>query len=287
MHILTKILVVAAAMFSVLLAALTMAYSVNADQIRSSFRDKTALAERASAEQIAQGEQYRQELGRQIMLREQAENDLAAMAETLALLQSNLSSERVERAKAEDEIELGRNEARLAGSTVQAMLKILGAIQGEVRTLRDEQLNFREREMALLDRNNELSAQLAVVEDARRLLAEQVNQLRNEVERLASGSEAGSSRANAGAMSNRPGRVVQARVTEVFKDGATGAMMARIEAGRNDGVREGTELTVHRDNSFLGNFVVIQADLQTALGRIDTLGRSVQVRAGDKVTSER
>lgn len=278
MHILTKILVVAVSLFSVLLASLTTSYSISADEIRRDYLSEKARADRAMADLQNQADHYKQELGVQIQMREQALSAQASAAAMNRQLESQLADERAARARAETELDSIRREGQQALETVQTLTSMIDKYREEVRALREADLRHRENEIALLDRINDLEARNDVLEDTRRSLAEQLAAAQ---ERLQGETTGGATPTPTGL-----GRVVTSRVIETFTDKATGQPMARIEVGTNDGVRVGTEFTVSRDGQFLAVLTVIQADLQTSLGRIDTLGKPVQVRTGDQVITK-
>lgn len=278
MHILTKILVVAVSLFSVLLASLTTSYSISANEIRQDYLSQKARADRAMADLQNQNDQYKQELGVQIQMREQALSAQASAAALNRQLEAQLADERAARARAETELDSIRREGQQALETVQTLTSMIDKYREEVRALREADLRHRENEIALLDRINDLEARNDVLEDTRRSLAEQLAAAQ---ERLQGETTGGQAPTPTGL-----GRVVTSRVIETFIDKATGEPMARIEVGTNDGVRVGTEFTVSRDGQFLAVLTVIQADLQTSLGRIDTLGKAVQVREGDQVITK-
>ena len=77
---------------------------------------------------------------------------------------------------------------------------------------------------------------------------------------------------------------VRARITEIRRDPGSGSLLAAIDAGSNDRIREGMELTISRRGSFVGKLVVNSVSLNTAVGAVDTLNRTVEVQPGDLVT---
>ena len=68
------------------------------------------------------------------------------------------------------------------------------------------------------------------------------------------------------------------------RDPGSGSLLAAIDAGSNDRIREGMELTISRRGSFVGKLVVNSVSLNTAVGSVDTLNRQIDVEPGDLVT---
>ena len=62
-----------------------------------------------------------------------------------------------------------------------------------------------------------------------------------------------------------------------------GRPVARIDLGSNDAIRANMKLFISRGDQFLANLIVLDTDLNTAVGAVDTLGQSVKVQPGDRV----
>jgi hypothetical protein len=60
---------------------------------------------------------------------------------------------------------------------------------------------------------------------------------------------------------------------------------AYISAGSAAGLKPGQSLNIVRGNKFIGKLIIITADVNQAVGRIDTLGAANTVMADDTVLS--
>jgi len=280
LHIVTKILVVFAAVLAALLSALTVAYTHNASQI---VRDRQRLSQmvaardadlRARDAQFAsaqrQFDQERQRLAGQVASLTQ---ELAGLRNENTRLVADAKSAQIQAASLQSQIEQ-------MTATEKTLALLIESYRSELVALREGQLRSAEREQELADRINDLTGQLQVAQDNNRALQEQLAELQAS---LSSGTVAS---AAGGATPLSGSNVVQARVLSVSPDRASGQLLAEIDAGANDRVREGMTLNIVRDGRFLGRLIVTRVDLQRAVGRIDTLSnRTVQVRPGDMVLS--
>ncbi|RMD65971.1 MAG: hypothetical protein D6824_01690 [Planctomycetota bacterium] len=281
MHIVTKILVVFAAILAALLSALTVAYTHNASQI---VRDRQRLSQmvaardadlRARDAQFAaaqrQFDQERQNLASQIASLTQEQ---ASLRNENTKLVADAKSAQIQAASLQSQIEQ-------MTATEKTMALLIESYRNELTSLREGQLRSAEREQELADRINDLTGQLQVAQDNNRALQEQLAELQAS---LSSGAVASTATGRGGAAGSS--NVVQARVLSVSPDRASGQLLAEIDAGSNDRVRKGMTLNIVRDGRFLGRMIVTRVDLQRAVGRIDTLNnRNVRVQPGDIVLS--
>ncbi len=281
MHVVTKILVVAAAILCIALAALSMAYAVNADRIVAEHRSE--VDRRVATETLRTGELAAalEERTRLSQLRDQLDNELTKRDAEIRSLQGERAELHNARVKAEaDRDAIGQKISQIA-ATAETQAKLVEALIGEVSKLRDNELSYRRESIQLTDRINDLESQREVLEQSVRALQEQLTELR-----LASqGISAGVTTA---ASTPRPPVVpVRGRIVQTMPDPATGGLLAQIDLGTNDQVRENTLLYIVRaPDQYLGQLVVLKADLKTAVGRIDLQGRSnIRIQQNDLVLS--
>ncbi|TVQ30900.1 MAG: hypothetical protein EA376_11600 [Phycisphaeraceae bacterium] len=278
MHWLTKILAVFAAVLSILLAALSIAYSANADRITSQFQSerlaKEEMRTQLQAERAAQA-------GRESSLQGQID-DLEVQSREMRrdkeLLQREQGRLLAEAKTAEAATLAIQSRIDQLAATGQTQASLIETMYDEVARLRQNELTFAQREVQLADRVNDLSAQLEVAMESNRALQERLADLRRQLD---TGTAVASSGRDARDRVHSP---VTARVTNVRRDPASGAIMAQIDAGTSDRIEPGMELTISRENRFVAKLVVETADLNVASGRIDTLNRGGDVRRGDLVT---
>ena len=279
MHIITKIFVVFAAILSVLLAALSVAYSTNADRIVAGYKDSESRASAANATASeANSKAASVTIDMQSRL-DQLETQLRERDDDLADFERDNQRLLAETKQAEAAQVSVMSKIDQLGATVSTQASIIKSLQDEVKERRAEGLRFIQREIELTDRISDLSGQLEVAIETNRALQEQLQELRETYGNEPSVAGAGGPR--------NPGdttAAVRARITEIRRDPGSGHLLAAIDAGSNDRIREGMELTISRRGSFVGKLVVNSVSLNTAVGSVDTLNRDVTVEPGDLVT---
>ena len=280
MHTVTKVLVVFAAVLCVLLAALTMAFSVNADRIATNYRDQVnakLAAEESARVQLAAGK---------------AEQD--SLNEKIAALQAqltNIGTQLQQRDQELAQLRLDLNKAQLAGDTKNAQIDqiaasnktltlLVGSYRDEVTKLRDNELSYRKREIELVDRINDLESSGEVKDQNLRALQEQLSELRRTVD--TQGTTPTMQGPTGGPF--RPSIPISGKVLKTTT-GPNAKTYATINVGTNNQVKENMELAISRGGQFLGNIVVTKTDLQWSIGEVNTLGRKVEIREGDSVST--
>lgn len=284
MHILSKIFVVFAAILAVLLAGLTMAYAVNADRITADYdaeRVRRLEADTSRQAEVAAASAERTRLNAQLS---DTANALAAKEAEIRELQTTNAREIAAKREALAQAAEIANKTKILEETARTQAKLIEGYRTEVTALRDNEIQFRQRELELEDRINDLESQREVFEQTVRALQEQLTEVRNTL----AAAQGGATTTASGAASQPfvdSGPMITARIESVERDPASGVLYARINAGSNDRIRDNMQLYIGRNNEFVGHLVITQTDLNFAIGRIDLLGRSVEVRQGDTVMS--
>jgi hypothetical protein len=283
-HWVTKVFTVGAAVLSVLLAALVMTYSVNVKAIRDDHANQVAARLEAEATKNSQLAAAADERNRNALDKQAASAERQSILDQIAQLQRENSTLRTEKMQAEAARDTVTNKIQELGATTKTLTTLVENFRAEVNALRDNEMRARVKEIQLLDRNNDLVAQLDVLTQQSRALGEQVAELRRQQE--------GAKVAGDGEGRPMPVSAFTGRVTEVKRDATTGEWHAQINLGSNDGVRDQMELSLARGSQFLGKLIVIRTDLQWAVGRVDTLGvtdpqtgKPVQIQPEDEVYS--
>lgn len=275
MHVITKILVVFAAILSVLLSALTIAYSTNSQRVVAGYSAAKLEAETARTQLAAEKANQIAELGTrdtQITDLTNQLEDARADREQLKLDNGKLLAQ-TKVAEAAQMTVQARIDQLAAMSQMQASL--IESMYQEVGRLRESELRYAQREIEFTDRFNDLTAQLEVARETNRALQEQLVSVQ--------GATKSTSPTAVGAA--RPaGSEIRARVTNVRTD-TSGALLAEINVGSSDRVSKDMKFMVTRGDQFIANLVVDRVDLNEAVGRIDTLNRPVTVLPGDVVKS--
>jgi hypothetical protein len=277
-HTVTKVLVVFAAVLCILLAALTMAYSVNSERITGDYRaevDRRLQADSTVQTRVAQAQE---EQGR---LREANQ----ALSSRLLAQETKIRDLEGERTQLIADVQAARtsrdaiqNQTEMVMASNNTLTQINKSYAEEVGRLRDSELQRSRREIELVDRINDLESQREVLDSSVRALKEQLAEAQRTIQ------QGGTGRGIADAPF-KPNFPIQGRVVATGKDPATGRPMATINVGANDQVRENMELVISRNGKFLANFVVTRTDLQWSMGRIDMLNQNVQIQEGDIVST--
>lgn len=279
MHIVTKILAVFGAILSVLLAALTISYSANADKITEAFRDEqnAKIAYQSAAQnQIADWNAEKARLQGQI---DSAANEKASIEALMKTLQSDLANKSADLQKARLDDQSVKNTVDNLTATAKANAALIEALTKEIGELRNERIASTRRETELVDRLNDLESQRQVLEQNTRALQEQLAEAKLTLERVKSGNTTASDQPY-----TYTGPLIQGRVLSVSASPA-GGELAEISEGSNSGVKANMKFSIVREGKFIANVVMTTVDLGRSVGRIDKLGRTVEIRSGDIVLS--
>jgi chromosome segregation ATPase len=221
---------------------------------------------------------------------------------TVARLTNELATYINERSKLQDEArqakldaERFRNQAAGKDQVVQTSTKLAEGLSSEVQTLRDRTLAAARREAELQERLAELEAQNQVLSQNVRSLQEQLSETRSAAAPAsASTTSAGATdannvtaalaAANARAGVESAGPLVSGRVRKLTR-AENGEDLAFITLGSSSGLKVGQRLHIVRDGRFVASLVITVVDAAEAAGRIDRLGRSVDVLENDMVLS--
>ena len=278
MHILTKILVVAATLLAVLLGALTSAYTLNADRVVTDWRATKESRDSANASLNAQ-------LADAAAQSSAKQGDIDALrAETGRLngrigdLQSENAALRSEARQASERTEALTTQIGAFAKTNEAQVELIAGLRGEAQKLRANEVAYREREIDLVDRLNDLTSQNDVLNSQVRALQVQLAELQE----MARNGNFSQGNTGADEPSVIGGPLVEGRIVAVQQDGDR--TLAEVDLGSGDRMRENARLyIVGANNDFLGHFVVETVEVQSSTGRIDTLQLNSTVRPGDRV----
>lgn len=276
MHILTKFLVIMAAVLAILLSGLSIAYSSNAQRLREAIDAERANAAAASGTAAS-------EMAAHATIRDEFEAKLKSLSESVQSLNQSIAQLQGENAelladKRRLELETSAYQARIDQfiALSEAHAKLDEARAAELEELRQKQLSYARKEIELGDRINDLAGQLEVSQETSRSLQEQLVSSRQELDRAKSGGLT-----DASGLKKAP-PTFRGRITNVTRDDSTGSTMVTINAGTNDRLTEKMELNIVRDG-FLAKVVLTRVDLNTAVGTVNFLGRDVQVQVNDLV----
>jgi uncharacterized phage infection (PIP) family protein YhgE len=278
-HIVTKILVFAAAVLSLVLAALTISYSVNADRVVRGYRSEMNLKLTAEASQKAAELQLAEETGR-------LQRSVDDQNKTLTNLQGQLAQLQTENARLNNDLKTAQvsqssfeNKIAQLGETTKTQQDLITSYRNEVTKLREDELGFRKREIELVDRINDLESNRETLEQATRALQEQLAEARLAMNAGKEGAKPGM----IGQPGTLPGPIVRGRVVKTMKDEASGDLLAQIDLGSNDQMRDNLKLFIARGDKYLGDLVLIKTDLRWSVGRVKM--QQGEIKDGDIVVS--
>ncbi|MBX3381311.1 MAG: hypothetical protein KF805_14545 [Phycisphaeraceae bacterium] len=284
MATLTKVLVIIAAVLSLFLSALVIAYSFNTDRIlqdRDAEVARSLAAQGQLADNATQASAAKASWEKERAALETQLTDRDARSRELERVNAELT-----RAKAKAEQDLQAITLKIAelGETVNTQATLITGYRAEVTALRGNELRFREQAVQSDDRISDLESQNEVLSQSVRALREQLEEARLTRE----GGMA--SMGMFGAVSAKEpfvdtGIPVTGSIENVTTDPSTGATLVKINLGSNDRIRENQKLFISRGKDFVANLVIVKTDMRFAIGRVDTLSRDVQVQSGDSVTT--
>lgn len=285
MHILTKVFVLVASLLSVLMAALTITYSVSADRIT---RDYDVLESRVTAAQnalTAQADQH----GRAIDdLRGEASNlrnELASRDATIREIQAERNALIIDLRRAQEEAASATGQLAQFGVTTETQTRLIESYKDEVALLRDNELRNREQKLDLEDKLADLQSQVQVFQQSQRALQEQLVEAQNELTRARGGVVSDTSRS--GIPFEASGPTVRGEVEQVRTDPRTGDVIVHVNLGSNDRMAENVKLYVDRNGrEYIGELVLDTVDLNHAIGRMTFVKSGARVREGDRVSSK-
>lgn len=282
MHIVTKFLVVFAAVLSLLLSGLTIAYTSNAHALREGIQ----AAQNEKAQALSQAGAVTAAAAAE---RESLQAKISELETALQQAVTRTADLQGENAKLLAEV----NGLKQASVTHSAQIDQFTAVQqtyaalskaqsDELNTLRQKELESARKEIELSDRINDLLGELEVSRETARSLQEQLVGARESLDRAQQGGSSlgvvEGSPALVRAPANFRSQVIDVRTDE------SGNTMVTIPAGASDGLREKMRLSIVR-SGFLATLVLERVDQNESIGRVDFLGRagSVQIQAGDQV----
>lgn len=279
MHIVTKILIVFAAVLSILLAALTITLAANSDAVASSFKaEQTAKLQALSqlqnvlTEKAASDSRHAQEIE---PIRRRAEDNEAKVSQ----LQTERASLINAKKEAEAAVEILKNQSASSVVTIQTQAALGKSLKDELDAARKAQLDSARQLAEVIERLNESERLRQVLEQTTRSLREQLEETKLTAEQNKSGATA----ANADKGFELSGPRLSGRITKVFKSPAGDELVA-INLGSAAGLKVGVKMNIVRDG-YLASVVLVSVDLNESVGKVDKLGRTVEVRTEDLVLS--
>lgn len=282
MHWMTKAFVVAAAVLCIGLSALVIAYAVNTDRVAADYRNMVsakAAAEASVASANAAASQRQAELNNDLTAARQSNANFASKVTDLEAERASLINEKN---KAESARQALESKIAELTETQKSLVSLVSSYREEVTKLRDNELSGRRAMLELDDRINDLESQRQVLEQNVRALQEQLAEARKTADAATSGKPLA---AGVEQPYQYSGPVINGKIDDVRADPGSNSTLAKLSVGTNSRVAKNMIFYITRGSEFVGKVIVSETDLGWSIGRIDTLGRTVDVRAGDTVSS--
>lgn len=272
MHGLTKVLVAFAAILAVVLATLTIAYTINADAVSAQNRELQAALQASEASRAKQSAEVEARAANADAAYALLQQRFDALRSQVVELERQASEARAAQARAERDLAAARSEAQIAAGTVQTQANLISSVSSDNQTLLDSERRARREVIELTDRRNELESQVASLRETNRLQAEQLALLQREL-----ADTQGERRGDAARFA--------ASVQDVRVDPGSRDTLVSLNIGREERIRPATRLYVIRDNQWIANLDVVDVDVNTSVARVATVASGQTVRRGDRVTS--
>jgi hypothetical protein len=276
-HILTKILVVVVSLLVAALVPLAAVSSTNQSVFKKQAADAQAAMKTRDAESAVAKDAYNASLAALQAKSASLEAQLrAATMERDKEVQIRADKEReAERARLEVADLKGQLNAASANDTLQT--KLIDAMRQDIESARTQYLAAEKARMELQDSLARMQGDLDSESAARRQLQEQLQRVSDEKERALADVQRyaalhGSASPRAGATSDAglpvvADRSLSATVIDVKRE--PDAILAEINAGSRDGVKEGWVMTIADGSNFVGNLRIVQVDVNRAVGVVE------------------
>lgn len=283
MHILTKVFVLFAAILSVLMAALAISYTANADRITRDYEHAVAAKTAAEGAKAATESIYQRALENKSNEIEGLRQQLAERDKSLRELEGANSELAVEVRRAKNESELIQGRIAQFGVSLETQAKIIDSYRDELQGLRIAELRWQDEKIDISDKLSDQESQILVFQQTQRALREQLSSAQREIDAYRNGGPV----ANRGVA--RPteigGPVIRGRVTGTSR-ASNGETLIEVSLGQRDRVRNNSKLYLVRSGQYLGEMVVEESDVNWSVGKLlNTAGSGIEIRQDDEVRS--
>lgn len=281
MHVLTKVFVVIAAILSIALSSLVIAYAVNTDRIAAAYQD--AVAQKVSAEAAASA-QVAVASAEKIRLasdKEQLARDNASQADRIRVLEQDNAKLLTDKKTAEQERDSITAKISELGETVKTQAALITSYRDEVTGLRKSELTFKAREIDLNNDINNKDSQLEVLTQSVRALQEQLV----EAKRVAGGAPSIGLVSGVDQPFTYSGPMIRGRVESVRTDPSSGRTFVKVNVGTNDRAAKNMKFSVIRGSDFIGHIVIADPDLKWSVAEVILTNKGASVQDGDLIQS--
>jgi hypothetical protein len=274
-HVLTKIFIVLVSLLTVLLVPLVVVYAYNENSFQVRYQGAEAQsASLRSALSTAKASHPASELRKDARIQElEASNiDLRRQSDRQETEVRRLETRLAEAESMDTEI---RTQLSTLTSSVDAGQKLTDSLIDELRGLRRDALSSERQKVELDEALRDTIAQLDAAVEARRALQEELQRLKDEhasaIEKIGEYVVLHGPLDTDRIESTFRGRMidhdVDARIISVRRN--EDQVLAEIDAGSRDGVKEGWVMTVGFGGTFIAKLRVISVDINRATGIVE------------------
>jgi len=291
-HVLTKIFIVLVSLLAIMMVPLVVVYAQNEETFKSKYDQSQAQANVANTRLQAETSRNATAEGRlktesELLLRDKREltDQLAQKDVEIRRLESELVTARSMQAEI-------RTDIGVMAVTAQANQELTESLVEELRSLRERALSSERQIVELDEALRDVTSQLSVAIAARRALEEELQQVRDEhadamsriSEFVAVHGDLPSGRANIGVY---PDINLDATIISVRRNGDQ--ILAEIDAGTRDGVKQGWTMIISQGGTFIGNLRIISVDINKATGVIshENAQQRGMVQVGHRATARK
>ncbi|MEM8736919.1 MAG: hypothetical protein AAGG38_00365 [Planctomycetota bacterium] len=267
---LTKALVLLVTILSIVLVALVVPFVAQTDNLQAQITDletRVQVAQAASTNKESEVAELRSQLAasdsdlRRSLVAERSKN--AELAQAVAALEGQVKEANSQVAK----------QAATLNLTSNSQKQLTSLLETSTAALREAQatnVDVKKQNAQLAQRNNDLDAQVTGLNRTVRLLNEKVVDLQ---EQLAGAPAAGSATSATAALS--PAQEVRGAITgmERLED----ITFIQLNVGANDGIANGMQFILYRDNDFVGVATVKSVDETVSVAKVETTRLAIQV----------
>ncbi len=271
-HVLTKIFIVLVSLLAVLLVPLVVAYAHNENSYQARYQNAEANAASQSAALRAAQAGFSATIGKKELQIEQLavdNNDLRRQVDRREADATALESRLAEAEALDDEI---RAQLATLVSSVDAGQQLTESLIEELRGLRVDALASDRRAVELDEALRDATAQLDVAIEARRALQEQLQRLKDEqassLETIAGYvARFGTLEGDSVVLGLPPDQDLDATIIHVRR--SQDQVLAEIDAGSRDGVKEGWVMTIGHGGGFIARLRIVNVDINRATGIVE------------------
>lgn len=288
MHVLTKIFIVLVSLLTVLLVPLVVTYAHNENSYQAKYQSESAKVSAAQADlAVARSAFGAQEITLNAQI-QQKTNENHELRVQINERERDIAELNARLAAAEDMDDDIRSQLATLSSSVDASQRLNNSLIEELRALRADTLLAQRQKVEIDEALRDALAQLDVAIQARRGLEEELQRLKDDhasaiatVQRYMAAYGEVDSNVSIGDIPI--GIDLDARVVEVRR--SADQVLAEIDAGSVDGIREGWTVPISGPAGFVANLKIIRVDVNRSTGIVElenpeTRGRVVE---GNKI----